>query len=349
MKKRTVLIGVLLIALLLTGCAGSGAAAEGDFVCTSALGNHTLAAIGDTMYALTQEKSGDVNLHAFDRAKGAHTVTAVEVNSDELFATMQWQTYNLAADGKKLYAMGARGSGGIYCIDPKTGEAARVGFYPSLEITAWTIADGTAYVGAKDAEGIGVYAIRTDKFELFAEPGEPVLHFDDPAHHGEISSIDSTPDGLLVTLQVGEEPWRTLLLDPKTGETTPVAEDVYSDRTAQNGKLHLACERTADGAQAVLLDENAQRSIVAELDWLYRPIAAGKGFVLERMGEDETRTVLVVDETGEVRSAQLPEDAGPLLGGDARYAYLWDTAEPDAAATLLALDLETLEIVNRFE
>lgn len=28
---------------------------------------------------------------------------------------------------------------------------------------------------------------------------------------------------------------------------------------------------------------------------------------------------------------------------------LWDTAEPDAAATLLALDLETLEIVKRFE
>ena len=99
----------------------------------------------------------------------------------------------------------------------------------------------------------------------------------------------------------------------------------------------------------MLLDENAQRSIIAELDWLYRPIAAGKGFVLERMGEDAARTVLVMDETGEVRSAQLPEGAGPLLGGDARYAYLWDTAEPDAAGTLLALDLEKLEIVNRFE
>ena len=99
----------------------------------------------------------------------------------------------------------------------------------------------------------------------------------------------------------------------------------------------------------MLLDGSAQRRVVAELDWLYRPISAGKGFVLERMGEDAARTVLVVDETGEVRSAQLPEGAGPLLGGDARYAYLWDTAEPDAAGTLLALDLETLEIVNRFE
>ena len=100
MKKRTVLIGFLLTALLLTGCAGSGAAAEGDFVCTSGLGNHTLTAIGETMYALTQEASGEVSLHAFDRTKGAHTVTAVEVNSDELLATMQGQTYNLAADGK---------------------------------------------------------------------------------------------------------------------------------------------------------------------------------------------------------------------------------------------------------
>ena len=112
-------------------------------------------------------------------------------------------------------------------------------------------------------------------------------------------------------------------------------------------------DRTAShimqGYVAVLLDGSAQRRVVAELDWLYRPIAAGKGFVLERMGEDAARTVLVVDETGEVRSAQLPEGAGPLLGGDARYAYLWDNAEPDAAATLLALDLETLEIVNRFE
>ena len=86
MKKRTVLIGFLLIALLLTGCTGGGAAAEGDFVCTSGMGNHTLAAIGDTLYALTQEASGEVILHSFDRAKGAHTVTAVEVNSDELFA-----------------------------------------------------------------------------------------------------------------------------------------------------------------------------------------------------------------------------------------------------------------------
>ena len=86
MKKRTVLIGFLLTALLLTGCTGGGAAAEGDFVCTSGMGNHTLAAIGDTLYALTQEASGEVILHSFDRAKGAHTVTAVEVNSDELFA-----------------------------------------------------------------------------------------------------------------------------------------------------------------------------------------------------------------------------------------------------------------------
>ena len=108
-------------------------------------------------------------------------------------------------------------------------------------------------------------------------------------------------------------------------------------------------ESTADGAQAVLLDENAHRSIVAELDWLYRPIAAGKGFALERMGDDAARTVLIMDETGEVRSVQLPEGAGPLLGGDARYVYLWDSAEPDAAGKLLALDLETLEIVNRFE
>ena len=349
MKKRTVLIGFLLIALLLTGCTGGGAAAEGDFVCTSGMGNHTLAAIGDTLYALTQEASGEVILHSFDRAKGAHTVTAVEVNSDELFATLQGQTYNLAADGGKLYAMGARGSGGIYRIDPKTGEAVRAGFYPGLEITAWVIADGTAYVGAKDVTGVGVYAIPADKFELFAEAGEPMLHFDDASHHGEISSIVGTPDGLLVTLQVGEEPWRTLRLNPKTGETSPVAEDIYSDRTAQNGKLRLACEHTADGAQAVLLDENAHRSIVAELDWLYRPIAAGKGFALERMGDDAARTVLIVDETGEVRSAQLPEGAGPMLGGDARYVYLWDSAEPDSAGKLLALDLETLEIVNRFE
>lgn len=341
-----VLVGSLAMLLLVSGCSAGGAAqAEGDFVSTSAVRRNTLAAVGDTLYALTEE-NGEVQLHAFDREKGTHAVTTVEVqkSEEEMFATMQGQAENLATDGKALYAMGAQGSGGIYRIDPNTGKAEKKGFYPGVSITCWAIADGTAYIGGSDAEGISVYAVKPEQFALFAQMGEPVLHFDDGV---EIGSIDPVPEGLLVTLKVGEEPWNTVLFDPKNGKTTPVAQDVYSDRTAQNGSLRLACLRTEDGAQAVLLEESGPR-VAAELDWLYRPIAAGKGFVLDSMG-DKARTTLYVDETGAVHNVTLPDGAGPLLGGDARYAYLWDTAAPNSESTLLTLDLETLEVVDCFE
>lgn len=192
---------------------------------------------------------------------------------------------------------------------------------------------------------------------LYLEPGEALLHREG---EGEISAVIPEPGALLlhewVQDEAGQNAQRLVRLDLATGAETVLAEPIYNGWTPRVDGKYLAVRMESEeprALQALVVDETGATVAQVELPEAAQtasPVQAGACFALDWTNAAGARTLALIDpNTGEIlRSAQIEAGWSERLGSDGEALYFWNTARPDEASTLVAVNLETLEAGEPF-
>ena len=360
MTKRAMgifLIAVLLLTLLM-GCAGEREGTQDNF---AVMQKNGLASVGDVIYAMP-ENNGEPELHAFDRATGKRSVVDLSaIEKDEgLLIGQKLVDRLLMSGGGALYATDDGGSGGYLCMDVQNGTFERIGFYPGEKLNAWAFVGEKVYMAMQDAGGYGLYAVKSEEMEMFGSLPEPLLRREES---GYFDVMYAEGEQLVLFEKKPQHQWYDLIrYDPETDEETLLAENVNTDMAPRIGDTYMICRYAGkeDGyelyrTEVVLLDENGKQiTKVMDVDGLWRAAAAGGKFVLDHMyaehikGEHE---VYVIDPKNleRIDCALMGKEYGVIIGGDEKYVYFWSDAQNvSCSSELLALDVETLEVVSPF-
>lgn len=357
--KKIICMAIMVIFLVLTGCKNMYTLEREDAFAN--VRQNGLASLEDSIYAML-DNNGNIELHSFDRETGERSVvelSAVE-KENEFFVGLDLNNYYLKSNGRMLFSTGFGGSGGIYRIDPQKSSFERIGFYQEAVLRDWTHDEETAYLAMYDRVGYGLYAMDHDEMEMHGKLPKPLLYREG---NGEIGAIWVEDGNLLFFERRHNQSWFDLVrFELMNGNEYVIASDLCSDMAPRIDDTYMVIRYAGQEegyefyrAEVLLLNKSGEQiAKIMDVDGLWRATAAGGKFVLDRMfaenieGEHE---VYVIDPKNldNINCALLGENYNVVIGGDRKYAYFWsDRQNVNSASELMALDMETMEVVSPF-